>query len=270
MSDKTVNMFEVVSGLPLDGARVHSVAAQFTYNQEYSADAVVLDIEWQPIDEEGENEGESRHQLYSVGKSWEPADGGESVMHTSGNLRNWNSGTNISKILVSLLEARGDGDPADGMRAFMDEGIYPHEAAFWLNMDVTLKSIEYETQSGKKSTTFGVGEWHGRVGEVAEKPKTGKATASKAALAPKAGAGKAKAAEPETSASGEDDWKEHLGQALFRKLKKVAEDAKDHDAFMDAAFGVDGAEEGDKAWKKITEGIIMDYSDTGLFATARA
>jgi len=271
MADKEVNMWELGSGLPLDGARVHAVEAVFTYNQEYSADAVVLDITWQPWDG-NEDDGEAKHQLYSVGKRWEPVSEGTEVAHESGKLQMFNNQTNIGKLIHSLLEALGGGDVAEGMKAVIEAGLQPYKVDCWIGMDVTLKAIEYETQNGKKSSTFGIAEVHALPGgEGAPKAKTS-GTGGKAApkAAPKAAAKAAAKAATADDEGGEDAWKEHLGQGLYRKLKKAAADANDHDAFMDAAFELDEVTTDDKAWNKATERIIMDYSDTGLFAVARA
>jgi hypothetical protein len=271
MSDKDFNMFNLTSGLPLDGARCHAVEATFTYNQEYAADAVVLDITWQPVDEDGEEAGEAKHQLYSVGKNWEPADEGATVEHGSGKPMNFNNGTNIGKLIHSLMEARGDGDATKGLAVLvseMDDSGQPDNVAFWIGMDVTLKSIQYKTQNGKESSTFGIGEFHGRVGEEVEaKPKAKTATK----VAPKAsGKPAAKAAAKANDATGEDAWKEHLGPKLYRTLVKLAVDADDHDSFMDQAFALDDVTSDDKAWNKATEKIIMVDDEDGLFGTARA
>lgn len=264
MSDKDFSMWELSSGLPLDGARVHCTEATFTYNQEYSADAVVLDLTWQPWDGT-DDDGEAKHQLYSVGKKWEPANEGASVQHESGKRQMFNNQTNIGKLIHSYLEARGDGDVAEGMKAVISEGGEPDQAEFWIGLDVTLKSIPYKTQNGKDASTFGVGEYHGRVGE--QKAKGG----SKGKLAEKP-AGKPATAKPAAKAAdvdGEDGWKEHLGMPLYLKLTKLAKGADDHDDFMSKAFDLDDVTSDDKSWNKVTEKIIMGYEDGSLFATAR-
>lgn len=270
MSDESVNMWEFSSGLPLEGQRCHSTKAVFTYDQEYNADAVVLKVTFQPWDGETD-EGEAKDQLFSVGKNWEPTNEGQSVANKSGKRQQFNNMTVISRFLNSIMLARGDGDVAKGMKVLMEEGAEPDNADFYVGMDVTLKSIEYKDLSGKDKTTFGVGEWHGRVGETA-KAKPAKA------LAPKTGTAKAAAKpapkededEGSTESGGEGAWIAHFGQGLYRKLKKAAMDAESHDAFMDAAFDIDGVTSDDKAWNKVAEQYIMEYEDGSLFATARA
>jgi hypothetical protein len=270
MADKEVNMWELGSGLPLDGARVHAVEAVFTYNQEYSANAVVLDITWQPWDG-SDDDGEAKHQLYSVGKRWEPVNEGTEVAHESGKLQMFNNQTNIGKLIHSLLEALGDGNVAEGMKAVMEAGLQPYKVDCWIGMDVTLKAIEYETQNGKKSSTFGIAVVHALPGGEADTPTKAKAAPKAAAkAAPKVAPNAAAKADAADDEGGEDAWKEHLGQSLYRKLKKLAADAKDHDAFMDAAFELDDLTTDDKAWNKATERIVMAYNEDSLFFAARA
>jgi hypothetical protein len=259
--EQEFSMFELGSGLPLEGLRCHSTEAIFTYNQEYTANAVVLDITWQPEDATME----PQHQLYSVGQKWEPLDNGEAVGHTSGKRSKFNDQTNIGRLITSYVEGLGGGDFEKGIKLAIQGGMEPDHAAFWRGIDATLKSVKYETLgrnadgTPKMGNTFVIGELHGRVGEEAAPAKSTKATSKTSA-----------ASAPAESNGGGDDVAEHLGQALYRKLKKAAKDAADHDAFMDAAFEMDEVTDGTKEWKKQTERIIMDSSDDSLFAEARS
>lgn len=258
------SMFELGSGLPLEGQRCRSTEATFTYNQEYAANAVVLDILWQPWD--GENDGDpdtAQHQLYSVGQKWEPLDSGQAVGHTSGKRQRFNDQTNIGRLIHSYIVGMGDGDFDKGLKAAVESGMEPDKVAMWIGLDVTLKGVKYDTLgknadgTPKQGNTFCIGELHGRVGEAATTK-----TASKPA--------KATSEDKADTNGGGDDHAGHLGQALYRKLKKAAADAADHDAFMDAAFEIDEVSEGDKDWKKATERLIMDSGPGSLFAEARA
>lgn len=257
--DNEFSMWELGSGLPLDGARVHSTEAVFTYNNEYAANAVVLDITWQPEDATHE----AQHQLYSVGNKWEPLDEGTEVGHTSGKRQRFNDQTNIGRLIKSYIEARGNGDFDKGLKTVIEEGIEPNKVNMWIGLDVTLKSVKYPLQTKnpdgtpKEGQTMVIGEYHGRVGD---EPK---AAAKPAASKPKA------ETKAETNGGG-TDYADHLGQALYRKLKKLAADAADHDAFMDAAFALDDVSTDDKAWNKATERIILNSDDDSLFAEARA
>lgn len=257
--EQEFSMFELGSGLPLEGARVHSTEAIFTYNQEYAKNAVVLDITWAHVDDPSV---EPQHQLYSVGNKWEPLDGGEAVGHTSGKRSKFNDQTNIGRLIQSMIDTRGLDDMLAEAR---ETGNEADKAAFWIGLDVTLKGVKYDTLgknadgTPKQGQTMVIGEWHGRVGD--SKPsKPVKAAADKPA----------KSAAKAESNGGGDDYADHLGQALYRKLKKLAVDADDHDAFMDAAFALDDVSSDDKAWNKATERIILDSGDASLFATARA
>lgn len=266
MSDNEVNMWQASSGLPLEGQRVRTHSALFTYDQEYSADAVVLKITMQPWDG-AEDEGEPKVQMYSVGKNWEPADEGASVTTKDGKPRQFNDMTVIWKFLQSYMAARGNGDIDAGMKALINEGADPRNADIYNGLDVTMKGISYKDLSGKDRTTFGIGEYHGKVGEPAKPAaKLAAKPAAKAAAKPAAKAAPAS----EADSGGEDAWKEHLGTKLFIQLKKLAKEAENHDGFMEAAFDLDGVSSDDKAWNKVTEQIILSYEDDSLFAYARS
>lgn len=260
--DQEFTMWKLGSGLPLDGARVHSTKALFTYNQEYAKNAVVLQITWQVWDGEHDDPAtEPQDQLYSVGNKWEPLDGGESVGHTGGTNKPFNDQTNIGRLITSYLTCLGGGDMDKGIKAAMATGAEPNKADFWVGLDVTLTKVEYPlptkpTEPAKMGQTMVIGELHGRVGEA---PAAKTTTASAPASAPTA-----------SSNGGGDDVAEHLGQALYRKLRKAAQEAADHDAFMDAAFAMDDVTSDDKAWNKVTERYIMDYSENSLYAQARS
>jgi hypothetical protein len=258
--EQEFSMWELGSGLPLEGARVHSTDAVFTYNNEYAANAVVLDITWQHEDDTIE----AQHQLYSVGQKWEPLNEGESVGHQSGKASKFNDQSNIGRLIKSYIESRGGGNFDKGLAIVIPEGIEPNHIAMWIGLDVTLKSIEFPGMgknpdgSVKMSRTMVIDVYHGRVGDEAP------------AKAPAKAASKAKAAAPAAESNGGgDDYADHLGQALYRKLKKLAADSADHDAFMDAAFALDDVSTDDKAWNKATERIILNSDDDSLFASAR-
>lgn len=263
-NDNEKSMWDLTSGLPLEGAHCHSVAAEFTYNQEYAKNAVVLDITWQNVDDDTQD---PQHQLYSVGKNWEPLEGGERVAHTSGKRQGFNNQTNIGRLIHSYITARGDGDFDKGRSIVIDEGIEPDVAAMWIGLDVTLSGVQYETMgknadgTPKMGNTMVIGEYHGRVGDATAPAKAPAKAAGKAA--------KAAASAPAETNGGGTDFADHLGQALYRKLKKLAVDSADHDAFMDAAFALDEVSSDDKAWNKATERIILASDDESLFATSQ-
>lgn len=265
--EQNFSMFELGSGLPLDGARVHSVSAIFTYNQEYTANAVVLDVEWQPWDGETDHD-EAQHQLYSVGQKWEPLDNGNAVGHTSGKRQKFNDQTNIGRLIKSYVEGLGDGDFDKGIQQAIQSGMDPSQADFWVGIDATLKGVTYPTQnknpdgSVKEGRTMVIGELHGQAEAPAAAPKLAAKAGGKATKA-------ASSAKAETNGGG-DDPADHLGQALYRQLKKLAVDAADHDAFMDAAFELPDVKSDDKAWNKATERLIMASDEGSIFAEARS
>lgn len=242
-------MWKLGSGLPLDGAEVTIKSAEFTYDQQYSADAVVLRLVF------GLQDGSEGVQLYSCGSKWEPINGGAAVQHTSGKNQMFNDRTNIGRLIDSYLKARGDGDVQAGMVAAIADGVEPNKAEMWVGMQVTLGAIKYNTQTGKESTTFGVAEYHGRQGAVVKA----------AGVVAKVAAGKAKG----KADGGVTDFDDHLGIKLFRVLKKLAQESDDHDTFMEAAFDLEETTSDDKAWNKATERIILNSDDDSLYATAR-
>lgn len=278
MPDNNRTMFDLSSGLPLDGARVHSVEAQFTFDQGYAPDAVVCAIFWQAHDGEGEDSGEPTRQLYSVGKSWEPEDEGARVVHKSGKFQNFNDSTNIGRLIHSFLEARGNGDVQAGLALAIDEmDTYgtPDSVDFWLNLDVSLKALKYPTQQKdpvtqlpKEGQTMVIDEYFGRFGDATPAKPKGKAVAGKAATP-----AKAVAAKPSGAAKGNTEVVspvKHLGPGLLKTLKTLATEVEGHDEFMIAAFELDGVVTEDQKWNKITEKLIMDFEDGSLFAEARA
>jgi len=261
--EQTFTMWELGSGLPLDGARVHSTAAMFTYNQEYAKNAVVLEVTWQPWDGTNDStDSEAQKQLYSVGQKWEPLDNGESVGHTSGRQQRFNDQTNIGRLITSYIMALGGGDWDRGLKAAMASGMEPNVAAMWVGLDVTLGKVEYDTLgkdehgNQKRGQTMVIAEYHGKAGAASPAASTPATTSNPPAAASTNGGG--------------DDVAGHLGQALYRKLKKLAMDSADHDAFMDAAFLMDDVTSDDKAWNKATERIIMEFGPDSLFTTARS
>lgn len=265
--EQAFSMWELGSGLPLDGARVHSTAAIFTYNQEYAKNAVVLEVTWQPWDGTNDSpDSEAQKQLYSVGQKWESLDGGNAVGHTSGKRQKFNDQTNIGRLITSYINGLGGGDWDRGLKAAMASGMEPDKASMWVGLDVTLGKVEYPLQTKddqgnfKTGQTMAIAEYHGKAGAAA--PATPATTASPASPA-------ASTAAASTNGGG-DDPAGHLGQKLYRQLKKLAVDSADHDAFMDAAFLMDDVTSDDKAWNKATERIIMEYGPDSLFTTARS
>lgn len=281
--DNTKTMFDLSSGLPLDGARVRTIAAEFTYNQQYAANAVVLDITYQPLDEDGDEVGDVVNQVYSVGKNWEPTNEGQSVAHTSGKFQTFNDQTNIGRLVHHYLLARGDGDAEAGKAALiaeMEDRGDPSSAGFWVGIEAAMKRVEYPTQKKDSNGnpvmggTFVIDEFHGFVDEDKTKAKGGaKATGKGGTLAPKADTkAAAKSTSKAAAAATSDDPEELFGAALFAKLQRLARKADNHDKFMDAAFELEDITDkaDDKAWTKAAERIIFNSDDDGLFAQARA
>lgn len=267
------SMWDLKAGLPLDGQRVRTHDCTFTFRQDYLPDQIVLVVGLQPIDEDGDDvEGsKSREQLYSIGRGYEATDeDGTSVKHKSGKFVNFNENSNVGKWIHAYVVARGDGDFDEGLQAVKAEGAEPHIAAYWDDMDVTLKAVAQEgfiDKSGNKTkdrTTLVIDQFNGRIGEAvkpAGKKLAGKTTEAKTTT------------KATPAASGGDTFDDFFDAPLLRKLNKAAVAADDHDAFCDVCFEGELQSEivtDDAAWNKKASKFIMAFKDGSLFATARA
>lgn len=275
-------MWELSTGLPLDGARVHVTGAEFGYRQDYfKGDAALLVLTFQPVDDDGDalEDQEPKEQYYSLGNKYEPGDAdGTFAVHKSGKFVSFNAGSNIGRLFHSYVECRGKGKTAEdryksGFDVVREEGLFPHRVEMYLGLDVTLGGIPYEDQNGKERSTLGFTEYHGRI----ESGKKAKASSSKSSTKAKAKdddedekpakSTKAKASGSNTMEDVFDD--DHGGASLIRKLKKAAIAAKDHDAFMDNVLEWDELTTDDKEWNKKAEKLMMDFSAEGFFASSR-
>lgn len=277
-SDDEQVMWELSSGLPLEGQRVHVVGAEFTYRQDYKPDALILVLNYQPVDEDsGEvlDDQEPKEQYYSVGNKYEPGDeDGTYAVHKSGKFVSFNNRSNIGRLIHSYMTVRGKGDADKGLAVVREEGKFPHKAEMYLGLDVTLGSVAYEDQDGKERTTLAFTEYHGRVGKGKASKSTTSSKSSKAKDddeddKPTKASGKA-SGKSSSKKDPEDVFDEdHGGKGLIRRINKAAIAAKDHDAFMDAVLDWEELNTDDKAWNKSAEKLIMDYEDGSMFASAR-
>lgn len=264
MSDE-FSYFDLGSGLPLADAVVHVTAAEFRFDTDYSADAVVCAIKMQPLDEEGVEEQE---QLYSVGKGWEPLDSGASVGHGSGKRVKINNQSNYGRWIAAAVQCEGFLDEA------RERGLEPDSAELWVDLIFRLTTVEYETRNpskptepAKMRTAVVPGEYLGTTetyegdaditppadlgskpaGKAVAKKVAGKKVAAKKAPAKAAGASTSDA---QAAAIAELEQEEG-GEDFVATLRTLAAEAEDHESFMEAAFEYEAPGDGKLAGKVI-------------------
>ena len=243
----TDELFDLGDGLPLSDANATIVGAEFRFDTEYSADAVVLAFTFQP-DEEGVEE---QTQLYSVGSNFEPLDGGSEVGHTSGKHVKISKQSNYGRWMRNAQECEGFADVAREL------GANTHGAEWWIGTRWHLTTEEIEVKNPAKPDQpakirtiiipdefLGMADDDGVEGD-AEEP----APAKKAAAKKKAGAKKKAAAK--TSNPLEELAEQEDGEALIQTLRDLADVSEDHDAFMEAAMDIEGVAGNSAAEKAI-------------------
>lgn len=199
--------WELSSGLPLDGATVTVTAAEFGYRQNIAKDTTFACIEFTP------EQGEVAEQAYSVGKGWEPGARGAELVTSDGRKRNINDQTGYGKFIAHAMKIDGF---KEVLRA---RGIHYTKAAAWIGMRFELASIKEmvlnpTTGQQKETSRIMPVKFLGMAGEDAPSSK---------------GAGVA----TNGAASGIDS-------ELEAKLVGIARASESHDAFMAAAFAVEG------------------------------
>jgi len=219
------------SGLPLADTEAVVTAMEFRFDTNYSADACVAAITFQP------DEGEEQEQLYSCGKGWEPIDRGAGAAHVSGRDLNFNKNSNYGRFLGAAFECDG----------FLDEvreaGILPTSNEIFLGKRFHLGTIEITTtnpSTGKESVkTVVIPVEYLGVEEEAAPAKTTKAPAKKvAAKGPSAIEKKQIALVEQLEAEDAD---------MVQALRELAEESEDHESFMEAAMDIDGVADSDLA-----------------------
>lgn len=264
MAQHDFDPFHLTSGLPLSGADVTVTEVEFGYDNEYSADACVAIVHFQP------DEGEARKQLYSTGRNFEPADRGDTLVHNTGKNVNVSDSSNYGILVNSFLTMEG---ADEAMAVTRERGATPFDAAWLKGMRFTLGDhiIPERIINGKvnkEKTVMVFAAFLGLDGEEAPaaKPAAKKATAPAGKLAPKAGAGAqaarpaakpaAKAAEPEEETFGVED------DDLRNELIALAQANTDHGTFLDVATELDAVMTNRAAQK-----AVMDTKPGSLWAT---
>lgn len=223
--------WQTESGLALDDADVKILHSQFRYDADYNNGETLL---WIPT---FEVDGEEKEQFFPCGKGWEPADKGQSARHESGKPRKFNKNSSYGTWLNSaiacaadVLYARGDATNAavwEGLRFHVES----HEESFTIKGE-----LEPRTTNRIVATAYlGADE-----AEAKPAPKKSEKAAAKST----------------TNGDGE------LSAPMKAKLKAMAKEHDTHDAFMEAAFGLEGV-----MGVPAAENAVMDPD--GLYAEAR-
>lgn len=222
MAEELHDEWELGSGLAIDGATVTVIASRFGVNNDYSADAVC----WLPTFADGET-GETKEELFSIGKGWEIAERGERIEGG----RKINNRSRYGRWIAAAMEL-------DGVEDFLRGRGSPRNAGTWTDTVWTVKvheeaTVNPETKAEKVSTFLIPVEFHGTGVAEAKSDGGGK----KADAKPAKGAAKA-AAKEDKPAAGADLDPEVRAQLLKIAVKVVAKGG-DHDVFADNALDID-------------------------------
>ena len=235
MAQHDFDPFHLTSGLPLSGADVTVTEVEFGYDNEYSADACVAIVHFQP------DEGEARKQLYSTGRNFEPADRGDTLVHNTGKNVNVSDSSNYGILVNSFLTMEG---ADEAMAITRERGATPFDAAWLKGMRFTLGDhiIPERIINGKvnkEKTVMVFAAFLGLEGEEAPAAKPA-----------------AKAAEPEEETFGVED------DDLRNELIALAQANTDHGTFLDVATELDAVMTNRAAQK-----AVMDTKPGSLWAT---
>lgn len=243
MSDEEFSYFDLGSGLPLDNADVTITAAEARFDTQYSADAAVVALTFQPDD----TGTEAVEQLYSIGKGWEPIDQGAGIAHTSGRQVKINSNSNYGKWIAAAV-------PLDG---FIDEarsrGVEPNDLSLWVGLRFHLGTQVTKTRNPSKpdapeveKTLIVPTAYLGTADDEAPVKTTKKASTSKAS----------------TKAADKGDDNAGVPAVLAAKLRALANESDSFDAFLEAAM-----ERADVVGNSAAEKFVMSSKADGCWAT---
>lgn len=214
------NSWETSSGL-IDEYTGEVVDAHFGYKEEYrNGEALLLFLEIQTGDPELGEAGVITEQ-YPVGNGWETGDKGKTTTHESGRAKKFNGNSGIGLLIDSIRDA-------GGIAALSKKGE-SNEAASYIGLNATFTRKEFSMKNPDggddvKWARMLVSEVHQGNGKtVAKKAESAQDTSSDDSETPSA--------------------TEHkIPAALKIKLKKLAGEAADHDAFVEAAYEIDGVD----------------------------
>lgn len=225
----------------------------FTFDSEYQ-DGTALLLKLEILTDDVEiGEGGKITEQYPVGKDWEPKEQGARAAHNSGKPKNLNKNGGVATLCAAAVEA-GAGETlqerggADG----------PLNAGIWKGLEFDFERKEFSgTFSGEKSTWARMlpVKFHGSNGATAPA-----ATPAAAAAAADDSVSRVSSGGTAAAASGGG-----VSPVMRAKLINIAKEAATHDAFMEAAFGVDGV----MGVAEVEQAVAEDGAGS-IWATAKA
>ena len=234
------------TGLPDDYDGVIT-EAYFTRDAKFPPDAAILKLVVQSDDPDvGE-----QTLLLSCGVKYDIEDNGGTLVHeshaTSGKNKAYNNNSNVWQFIQSAAKS--------GAASVIQQRGTMWDAGVWLGLKFHFKREQYKRfNAGENdpmssrtivSKFYGVVDGGGQSDQMAGKPVAAQASASAQRAA----------------ANGNAD----TGTALIRaKLAKLATEAKDHDDFMEKAFGLDGV-----AGVPTVEALVMSSGPGSIWAVAQ-
>lgn len=220
--------WELGSGFALDGATVTIVAMEFAPNAIFGGNLCA------EITFLNEDTGEEIPQSFTVGANFDVNREGD-VLEGTGKI---NKNTRYGIFLQSVKEVLED------PRSIVGEAT---EAAGWIGTRWAMGSVEKPvmnptTKVMKDSTMFIVTEYLGMADEEPEPEPVKPKPTGRGAARTRAGAAKASTATSpptRTRAKGGNTARAEVGDKLWDQLVELANDAEDHDTFIDAALALD-------------------------------
>ena len=249
--DSNYDPYEFSQGLPDKfGGLIEE--AYVAYNPEYQDGKVALLHLTLMTDDPEVGEGGRTTQLYTLGKGWEPDEGGKSARHESGKKRKLNANSGVALLTGAALEI--------GVN-LRDRGL-PWEAKTWQGLD-----FEWERKAFSFKNDKGEDQSYQRLLPVAlrgQSPTTaGSAPAPSQASSPATSPTPSPEPQATTNGSAIDGMTK---VALIKLAKEVKASGGTHDNFMERAFTDDSTKAGvgNQAW----ESAVMDTSETSIYAQA--
>lgn len=254
-SDKEYDPWHFNTGLA-ESYRGKVLQGYFTFDSEYQdGSAVLLKLDILTDDPEL-GEGGKVTEQYPVGKDWEPKENGLKVAHNSGKVKNLNKNGGVATLCQAAVEA-GAGETLQ-KRGGTDG---PLRSDIWTGLEFDWELKEFSgTFSGEKST------WTRMlpVKFLGEKGEGGGAATTPAAQQETAPTPQEGTSERVTSA-GPAAATNGMSPVLKAKLTALAKEAASHDAFMEAAFGVDGVMGNNEV-----EQMVAQDGEGSIYANAKA
>lgn len=229
--------WQTSSGLAIDDADITIDDVTFKYTDYNNGETLVAVFTLRADD------GEEAEQWFPCGKGWEPANKGKEARHESGKAgKQFNKNSAYGKFCDSALAA--------GAGPTLYERGPATNAEVWAGLKFHVEAVtEKFTINGdeREATRIIATSFLGVEGDDKATKKAGTKS------------------EKKDEAKAESNGDGGVTGPLKAKLSALAKQHDTHDAFMEAAFGVDGVM-GDSA----AEEAVMDTSDAGLYALARA